>query len=121
MQKYIESLKDRPDHHKRRIAFTASATITAIIFILWVTVIFPSNTRTLALQSEKQAPVGESPINTLQKGVAQAYEGIKSIWSSGNDSIQSANLEEQYKRIKGQVENGDIKLAPAPISPDSGN
>jgi predicted PurR-regulated permease PerM len=113
MEEYINHLKTKPEHHRRRIALGASTAITALVFVLWASVTVPQTTQVVAQASEtKTTQKGESPIATLKTSAAQAYEGMRQVWNSNTSSVTQVNLEKEYSNIKSQVENGDIKITP---------
>ncbi|TAL49567.1 hypothetical protein EPN83_00270 [Patescibacteria group bacterium] len=100
----IARWRQKPEGARRRIAFGLSAIVTALIFLVWVSVIFPGS-RTQVVTAK---PAGETPIATLRSGVAQAYEALRGIFSE----TKSLDLESEYNRIRSQVESGEIKLVP---------
>lgn len=112
MYDLIERLKQKPEHHRRRVAFGVSGGITAIIFILWASVILPNDTRQVALQKQESKPSGETPIATLRNGVAQVYEAFQALMQSTEDAKESLDFESEYKKIKEQVEKGEIDVVP---------
>ena len=91
MYDYIEKLKNRPESHRRRVAFGVSGTITAIVFIIWASVIFPQTNRAIIAKSNPQSEASqkeETPIKTLSSGVAQVYNAMKASFGSyEGDSI----------------------------------
>jgi len=113
MDEYINHLKTKPEHHRRRIALGASTAITALVFVLWASVTIPQTTQVVAQASEtKNASKGESPIATLKTSAAQAYEGMRQVWNANTSSVTQVNLEDAYTDIKSQVESGEIKMTP---------
>lgn len=113
MDEYINHLKTKPEHHRRRIALAASTAITAIVFVLWASVMVPQNTQIVAQANDTKAvSKGESPIATLKTSAAQAFEGMRQVWNTNTSSVTKVNLDDEYSNIKSQVENGDIKMTP---------
>jgi len=114
MDDLITHLQTKPEHHRRRIALGVSTGITAIIFVLWVSVMTPRSSQVVAKSSVTPAAQsqGETPLATLKTSAAQAFQGIKEILGNGADGVTNVDLNSEYNRIKGQVENGDIKLTP---------
>lgn len=113
MYDYIEKLKSRPESHRRRFAFGVSGTITAIVFIIWASVIFPQTNRAIIAKSNPQMQAKqneETPIGTLSNGVAQVYQAMKE--SFGNTKGESINIQNEYERMKNQVEQGEIEIVP---------
>lgn len=58
MQDYIQKLKQKPEHVRRRIAVGTSASITALVGIIWVTAMTGSGAFALGTgtNAPKQAP-----------------------------------------------------------------
>lgn len=116
MHQYIEQLRKKPYHHKRRVALTASTVITSAIFLGWISVVLPSNTNQIVATSkevkvtESTGELANTPIETLKRSTAQVYDSVKSLIET---SASSVNLQEDYSNMKAQVETGQIKLAPA--------
>ena len=111
MRKIIPRLHERPEHHRRRVTFALSAGLTALIFVVWASVILPSGIRSTVAKSEARKEA-ESPLGTLKTSVASVYEATKGLFSDVNDQGKALNFEEQYQNIKTQVESGEIKLVP---------
>jgi len=113
MDEYINYLKTKPEHHRRRIALGASTAITAFVFVLWASVTVPQTTQVVAQANEtKTASKGESPIATLKTSAAQAFEGMRQVWNTNTSSVRQVNLDKEYSNIKSQVESGEIKMTP---------
>jgi hypothetical protein len=110
MKTYIEQLRGRPDHHKRRIAFGLATFFTGLIFVVWLSVLLPQGSAVTVAKNESLKKVtAESPFSTFKNGVAQSYEALK---ESISDTKKSVDLEAEYNRMKGQVESGQIKITP---------
>lgn len=109
---YMETLKHRPDHHKRRFAVAASGVITASIFLAWLSVILPSNSSRIVANTTQVQKVESSttvsPLENLRRGTAQAYEAMRSAFVKTSE----VNLQENYTKMRTQVETGQIKLTP---------
>lgn len=122
MYDLIERLKQKPEHHRRRVAFGVSGGITAIIFILWASIIFPHDTKQIALQKQEVKPTTETPIATLRNGVAQVYEAFQALMQSTEDTKEKVDFETEYKKIKDQVEKGEIDVMPnSNLDTENGN
>ncbi len=112
MNNFIEHLKGKPEHHRRKYAFGLSAGLTAFIFMIWVSVIVPSDVK-LAQQSEsfeEKKLETQTPLKTFQSGMATVYEGVKNIFSG--ESSRDIDFEKEYERIKSEVEQGNIEALP---------
>ena len=115
MDEFIAKLQKKPEHHRRHITFATSAGITALVFMLWVTVVAPRSIKNEVLAEAPKSQVDvESPIGTIKQSTAAVYDGIKKMFMKSNDSISNINIDAEYGKVKSQVQNGDIKLMPAP-------
>jgi len=113
MRHIVQRLKEKPEHHRRRVTFAVSGAITALIFIVWVTVIFPSGLASGGVQA-RETPLrdAESPLETLRSGVASVFKATESLFSDLEKQGQNFNLEAEYEKIREQVESGEIKITP---------
>lgn len=111
LYRYLNHIKSRPEHHRRRYAIGISALITAAISIVWLSVILPQSSSQIIAKNEAVAkPVGDTPVVTLKRGVAQAFESIQGIFKGVSD--KSVNLQSEYDKMKNQVQSGEIKIVP---------
>lgn len=111
LYRYLNHIKSRPEHHRRRYALGISALITAAIAIVWLSIIVPHGTSQIVTQKEATTkPQGDTPIVTLQRGVAQAFEAMQGIFKGATD--KSLNLQDEYNKMKNQVQSGEIKMVP---------
>lgn len=119
MYQYIEQLRKKPAHHKRRVALGASGVITTSIFLAWLSVVLPSNVTQIASESQSAQAIQSSqdvtPIETLKKSSAQVYEAAKSLL---NVSVPNIDLKSDYDKMKTQVQTGQIKVTPTDNSAD---
>lgn len=109
MNNFIERLKERPEHHRRRYTFALSAFFSAFIFIIWVSVILPSDVKHVAME-KTTTPKAETPAAVLKSSVASVYDAAKSLFS--NTEKKKIDLETEYEKIKSQVESGQVKIIP---------
>ena len=90
MRKYIESLKEKPDHHKERFALLTSGIFTLAIFGVWSFVTF-NKTVDVPVATVQQAEYEPSPLSSLRTNFSSAFEAIR-----GN-----------VGELKGAIENYD--------------
>ena len=107
MYQYIQNLRHKSDHHKRRFALAASGAITAMIFMAWVSVLLPQTTNQRVAEATPRERDGETPFESLRSGVAQAYAGIQALFT---ETAENVDLEEEYNKMKSQVESGEMKF-----------
>ena len=79
---FIEKLRAKPDRTKKQIAFAVSLFLAGIIFVIWLSVIYPDFSQKQAKQTEvsKQEP---SPISnfsdTFSSGISAIGEQFNKI------------------------------------------
>jgi hypothetical protein len=98
MRKYLATLHQRPDHHKRRFALLTSGVVTLSIFIIWSLVRFGSMTSSNVADSQPNtAAVATSitPLQAIGSSIATAWASITSEFSSANSAIKSINTNGQ--------------------------
>lgn len=86
MNKYIENLKTKPEHVKKRFAFLVSFSITFIIFAGWITSYGLKSSPVLADKDKVDAPV-----SSLTASVVGAYQDIKNIIFGSNKAEYSGD------------------------------
>jgi hypothetical protein len=109
MRHYINKLKEKPDHHKERIAVVASGITVVFIFMVWVATfairfpVFSSINKpqqaaleTTDISSTDQVAGAASPINSLKENISGGYENMKKVLganplksNSNNDTTTS--------------------------------
>jgi hypothetical protein len=80
MNNYIENLKQKPEHVRKRFAFTVSFAFTFIVFAGWIASYSLKSSPVLA---DKDNNV-DAPVSTLTASVVGAYEDIKNIIFGSN-------------------------------------
>ncbi len=77
MNNTIESLRRRPDHHKKAVAFMVSFAITAVIFSFWLSSrpFFNSDTTVIAAAAEEKGPLA-----IFADNLASGYKGFKELF-----------------------------------------
>jgi hypothetical protein len=108
MQKYIENLRNKPEHHRKRVTLGVSTLVTAVVFVVWLSVLLPHGSNQVVARNEPEAPQVGTPVATLKTGVAQVFTAIKSLFSG----TEGLNFQGEYENIKNQVETGQIRLTP---------
>src|SRR5579864_3578030 len=73
MLSYIEKIREKPDHHKRRIVALTSGLITAIITLFWIGSFFvPGQLSTTTAEN------GTSPLSIIRNNLGSAYDSLRS-------------------------------------------
>jgi len=107
MYQYISELRKKPDHHKRRFALAAAGAITGMIFIAWVSVLLPQNTKRVI--AEDSSSGGITPISSLKNSAAQVVTATRELFSNTTANL---DFESEYNKMKAQVESGEIRFVP---------
>ncbi|TAK58204.1 hypothetical protein EPO17_00095 [Patescibacteria group bacterium] len=80
----LQTLRQKPEHQKRKIAVVTSLFITAVIFVVWLSTTIHSFSILDAESSEsgEMSKVPESPFALIKQNVASVYESVT------NDIVQ---------------------------------
>ncbi len=81
---FIKNLQEKPEHHRRAITLISSLFISLVIFVVWLSVIFPTS-----VQTEKKLAESESSRNA----------GLMDVFSRNVASVSSA-FKDQLLSIK---------------------
>ncbi|MEK7463975.1 MAG: hypothetical protein AAB610_02545 [Patescibacteria group bacterium] len=80
MNDYIENLKQKPEHVRKRFAFMVAFSFTFIVFAGWMASYGLKSSPVLA---DKDSTV-DAPVSTLTASVKGAYEDVKNIIFGSN-------------------------------------
>lgn len=97
MRKYLATLPDRSDKHKRRFAFMASGAFTLLIFGFWSASTFGVPEPTPIARQESDAV---SPFESVQSNLATPWQSIKNQFKGLGNMIGGVDVEEEYKGIR---------------------
>jgi len=71
----LQTLRQKPEHQKRKIAVVTSIVITAIIFVFWISSTIHSFS-VLDAESSGVTAVPDSPFSVVKDNVASVYESM---------------------------------------------
>lgn len=74
---YIDTLKTKPEHVKRRFALTVSSVVTGLIIIGWIASYGITSTPTVADSTD-------APVSSLTASVGNIYNDLKSMIFGSN-------------------------------------
>ena len=99
MRKYLATLHTKPDHHKKRFAFLASATITLFIFAVWSLVNFGTKSEVVA---EETRETEVSPLESFSASIASSFQAIRDSFMElkGGVNINQDTIEGGYKELR---------------------
>ena len=100
MFEYIESLRNKPDHKKKQIAFVTSASLTFIIFAFWL-VSLEANSVNRQMAAEKGKAL-VSPFKAVTANVANIFESI-------------ADSKEAVKKAVSGTTNVQVEVVPGRV------
>ncbi len=72
MDSLIKNLRQKPDHHKKSIAFAASLFFTAIVFMIWFSIVRVSYT-----EGNSGFASNDNPLTVIKNSVANTYTSIQ--------------------------------------------
>lgn len=102
MKKYLSTLHQRPDAHKKRFAFITSGLVTLLIFSFWSMVYF-GNDHSFDYQTER-AQKEVSPLSSLKEGAAASFTGLSEAFSGIRYGLKEmVDLESDYAEMKSGV------------------
>ncbi len=118
MRKYLASLPNKPDTHKRHFSYVVSALFTLFIFLIWSLVNFGmSDTDTVVQKNTGNLAAGAaysnepSPLEGLVGGFAESLvsikESFKDIFDTNVDNaksgIENVNINQGYEDLRNQA------------------
>jgi len=95
MRRYIESMKNKPVHHRKRFALLSSLTITLAILGVWSLVNFGTGGVLATKEAEtKQAKTVKEigPLESMYKNVASSFSAIQGGMGDIKDALTSFEL-----------------------------
>ncbi len=88
MFEYLEKLRAKPPKAKKRIAFLVSFSLAGIIFILWLSVIYP-DFRQRQSQIESAGNSDPSPLSHFGEVFSNSFYSIGESFSKIKESLSS--------------------------------
>jgi hypothetical protein len=88
MNDYIENLKQKPEHVRKRFAFTVAFVFTSIVFVGWVASYGLKSSPVLADKENKV----EAPVSSLTASVSGLYADVKNIIFGSNKVEYSSDV-----------------------------
>jgi hypothetical protein len=94
MYDYIENLRTKPEHIKKRFAFITSSIITLAIFFVWIVSTYGLNTSNIKMADKDSdgKVLAEAPVSSLTASVVGAWDDIKTLfWGSNKAEFSAEN------------------------------
>lgn len=96
MFELIERIRQKPDSSKKRIALSVAFGFTMIIFIIWLSVVYPDFKDTED-RNKRVAEIKEvTPISNVSTTFSSGFSGIKDQFKSIIDSLKSFSTSPEY-------------------------
>jgi len=93
MSNYIENLKTKPEHVKKRFAFIVSLSFTFLVFAGWIASYGFSGSSavvaTLDANSNEEKAIVEAPVSSLKATALGAWSDIKNLFLGSNNTEYS--------------------------------
>lgn len=118
MRKYLSTIHQRSDTHKRHFAFAVSGGTTLMIFAIWTMVNFgnggvlanndqaPMTNEQLGYRGAEVAEV--SPLQSVGASVSSAFDAVGRAWGELKGSLSGLDdfdLNSSYEEMKGKTIN----------------
>lgn len=102
MRRYIQKLRQKPDHHKRNFAFLVSGTVTLIIFGVWSAVNFGGEAK-LADEGSSRTTGEVSPLESMRMNLGSSIEAIREGFGGVQEGIEGINLQLEYEEMRNEA------------------
>jgi len=86
MSSFLDNLRKKPEHIRRRFALTASGAITVVIIVVWLTTLG-------GVTQKEEKVVGETPFQTFKQEVASVFSSTKDILGRFNEIEEEIQVE----------------------------
>ncbi len=96
MYKYLDKVREKPAHHRRRFAFLTSSTITLFIFGIWSLAMFGGSGGSTVADSRDE----NSPFESFTANVGSALDTFKSDFDNVWEKVESVDLESEYSEMR---------------------
>ncbi len=83
----IEKLRNKPERKKKQIAFTIAFSIAGLIFVVWLSVIYPDFRKTEA-QEEEASKLQPSPLSVFGDSVSSGFNAIEDEISGLKETME---------------------------------
>ena len=95
MLELIEKLREKPDHVKRQVAFCVAFFFAGLIFVIWLSVIYP-DLKQNQVTEEKVTNLEPSPFSTFISTASSGFGGISAEFSKIKNTLSSFSTSPAY-------------------------
>jgi amino acid permease len=87
----IEKLRNKSETHRHIVAISTSLVVTLAIFVVWMTIVFPSaiTGKPVIANKENQA----KPLSIFRQNVAASFVALKGQWGTISKSFKETKYE----------------------------
>lgn len=97
MRKYLATLHEKPEHHKKRFALLTSGVVTLFIFGVWSLVNFGLSEGGILARDTEENQTGRvaevSPLGSLRMSLAATFSAFRGTVEEMKDSLTGVDLE----------------------------
>jgi len=95
----IEKLRAKPDSTKKQIAFLVALSVAGIIFVIWLSVIYP-DWKEGEIKESNVAKIEPSPLSGFTSNFSNGLTSIKEQFSKLKESVSSFSNSPEYYRAE---------------------
>ena len=100
MFELLEKIRQKPERTKKQIAFLTSFFVAGLIFVVWLSVIYP-NWLSTKTKEEKVVVTEPSPISTLGNMFSTTFSAIDEQFANIKQAVSSFTTEPAYYSATG--------------------
>ena len=95
MFNFLEKLRQKPPHIRKQIAFLVAFSIAGIIFVIWLSVIYP-DFRQKQDQEEKISQLEPSPVSSFGQTLTSGISAIKEQFGQLKSAVSSFTTDQTH-------------------------
>ncbi len=115
----IENLRQKPDRVKKKIAFSISFSFCLVVFVVWLTVIYP-DFKDKQKRKSASSISSSTPVDTLASVFTSSFSKINNQVKQAKQTIQEALSSSTpfYYQATGTVSDTDFTKSETPETPE---
>ena len=103
MKKYLATLHQKSDSHKKRFALLTSGVVTLFIFSFWSLANFGVSGESDSTVVAKVDDSEVSPLESIRTNLATSIEALRNSFGEIKDGVGGVNLEDKYEAMRGNA------------------
>ena len=92
---FLENLRQKPDGTKKRVAFFGAFLLAGIIFVVWLSVVYPSFSRD-QIPEEVASSTNPSPLSAFSDTLSVGFSAIGDQLSKIKETVSSFTIAPAY-------------------------